>query len=141
MAQANGAHNVAEWQAGLKPEERKEISSRGGKASGEARRAHRLFKDILKDILSAPLETEAEQFKALQALGIKNPRQEDAVMLAASQKAMAGDVEAIRFLRDTLGEKPTEAFNLAVSDRPIKSLELGKLSDQELQALADKTED
>ena len=111
------------------------------KASGEARRAHRLFKDILKDILSAPLETEAEQFKALQALGIKNPRQEDAVMLAASQKAMTGDVEAIRFLRDTLGEKPTEAFNLSVSDRPIKSLELGKLSDAQLEELADKTDE
>lgn len=133
--------NIELHNAALSAEERHESAIRAGKASGEARRAHRLFKDILKDILSAPLESEDDAYKALQALGIKNPRQEDAVMLAASQKASTGDIEAIRFLRDTLGEKPTDAFNLSVSDRPIKSLDMASLSDEQLAELADKAED
>ena len=130
--------SLHEWRASVSESERHEQAVAAAKASGEARRAHRLFKDILKEILAAPLETEDEQFAALKKLGLEHPRQEDAVMLAASQKARNGDIEAIRFLRDTLGEKPTEAFNLAVSDRPIKSLDLGTLSDQELEALASR---
>ena len=128
------------WRASVSESVRREQAREAARASGEARRAHRLFKDILKDILASPLETEDKQYAALKKLGLENPRQEDAVMLAASQKARNGDIEAIRFLRDTLGEKPTEAFNLAVSDRPIRALDLGTLSDQELEALASKAE-
>ena len=128
---------IEEYNEGLSASERSEAARRAGKASGEARAAHRLFRDILKDILSAPLETESDAYEALQKLGIKKPRQEDAIMLAASRKASMGDVEAIRFLRDTLGEKPTESFNLGVQGKPIQALDLSKLSDEELEALAD----
>ena len=125
----------------LSPEERTKNAKKAAQASVEVRRRHRLFRDILNDILSAPLETEAEQYEALRKLGIERPRQEDAIMLAASQKAKSGDVEAVRFLRDTLGEKPTEAFNIAVSDKPVKAMELGKLTDDELASLADQTDE
>ena len=128
---------IEEYNEGLSAEQRSENARRAAIASGEARRAHRLFRDILKDILSAPLETESDAYEALQKLGVKKPRQEDAIMLAASRKASMGDVEAIRFLRDTLGEKPTESFNLGVQGKPIQALDLSKLSDEELEALAD----
>lgn len=129
--------SIVDYNAALSAEERKEAARKAAAASAEARRAHRLFRDILKDILSAPLETESDAYEALQKLGIKKPRQEDAIMLAASRKASMGDVEAIRFLRDTLGEKPTESFNVGVQGKPIQALDLSKLTDEELEALAD----
>jgi len=140
VPQADGKHDIRDWQATLTADQRRECALRAAAASGEARRTHRLFKDILKDIMSAPLETDNDCYAALQALGIKSPRQEDAVMLAAAQKASTGDIEAIRFLRDTLGEKPTEAFNLAVLDKPIRAMELNGKSDDELAALAARME-
>lgn len=128
---------IEEYNEGLSAEQRSENARRAAIASGEARRAHRLFRDILKDILSAPLETESDAYEALQRLGLKNPRQEDAIMLAAAKKAADGDVESIRFIRDTVGEKPTESFNVGVQGKPIQALDLSKLTDEELEALAD----
>lgn len=133
-------HDIRDWQALQSKEQLSAVAKQGADASARVRASHRLFKDILKDILSAPLETEDEKFRALKALGIEHPKQEDAVMLAASQKAMSGDIEAVRFLRDTLGEKPTEAFNMNLTGKPVKALDLSGLSDQELEALADQAE-
>lgn len=139
MAQANGSHNINDWNAGLSAEQRTANAKVAAAASAEARRAHRLFKDILKDVLTADLSKDDEMTKALETLGLK-PTHENALMLASVLKAKTGDIEAVRFVRDTLGEKPTEAFNLSVSDRPIKSLDLGTLTDQELEALADQAD-
>ena len=132
--------NIGDWIAEMSPEERVEHARQAGRKSGEARAAHRLFKDILKDILSAPITDEDDAFAALKALGFEKPRHEDAIMLAASKKAATGDIEAVRFLRDPLGEKPTEAFNMNLTGKPVKSLDLSKLSDEELEALADKSD-
>lgn len=132
--------NIEKHNAALSAEERSESAKRAGKASGEARRQHRLFKDILKDVLTAPIDSDDQMKAALETLGLK-PTHENALMLAAVRKAKAGDIEAVRFVRDTLGEKPTEAFNLSVSDRPIKALDLGQMSDDELEKLADQADD
>ena len=117
-------------------EEAREIGRKGGLKSAESRRAHKLFRDILRDIMVTDLSDEDEARKALETLGLQ-PTMENALMLAASQKAKQGDVEALRFLRDTLGEKPTESFNLGIQGKPIQSLDLSKLTDSELEALAD----
>lgn len=138
-SEAARAHMTA-YNNGLTAEERKQAALRAGKASGEVRRRHRLFRDILKEILSAPLETEDEAYAALRKLGMESPRQEDAILLATAQKAASGDIEAVRFLRDTLGEKPTDSFNLNMSNKPVKSLDLSGLSDEELEALADEAD-
>lgn len=82
-----------------------------------------------------------EEIKAgLAAAGVHVDIQ-GAILLAMTGKAMTGDVEAARFVRDTLGQKPTETFNLAVSDKPIKLMELSTMSDQELEALADRVDE
>ena len=128
------------YNEGLSPEERSRRARLAGAASGEARAKHRLFKDILKDILALPIDNEDVAFEQLEKLGIK-ANHENAMMLAAAKKAMLGDVEAARFVRDTVGEKPTEAFNLAVHNGPIKALDMAGLSDQELEALADQEDE
>ena len=129
--------NIEEYNAALTAEQRKANAAKASAASAQARRAHRLFREIIKDILAAPLSSEEEAYEALLAMGISDPKQEDAIMLATARKALTGDVEAVRFLRDTAGEKPTESFNVGVSGKPIKSLDLSGLSDEELEALAD----
>ena len=61
----------------------------------------------------------------------------NAINLAVSGKAAQGDVEAARYLRDTVGEKPREGLELGnLDDKPLASLDLSKLTDEQLQIIA-----
>ena len=79
-------------------------------------------------------------YKQLEKLGLK-ANHENAMMLASAKRAMLGDIEAARFVRDTVGEKPTEAMQLAITDKPVKALDMNALSDEELEALADQADE
>ena len=127
------------YNEGLSPEERTEQAKRAAAASAKARAQHRLFKDILKDILALPIDDEDVAYKQLEKLGKAN--HENAMMLASAKRAMLGDIEAARFVRDTVGEKPTEAMQLAITDKPVKALDMNTLSDAELEALADQADE
>lgn len=131
--------NIEAYQRSLTESQRKESAMRAAKASGEARARRRLFRETLGDLMRSDAVPE-EIRAALEATGMKVDIQ-SAILLAAARKAMQGDVEAMRYVRDTLGEKPTETFNLAVSDKPVQAMDLATLSDEELQALADRADD
>lgn len=75
----------------MTPEERKRISSMGGKRSGEARRERRLFKDEIAKRLGA------DDFNEI----IDN-------LIARSKNSD----KAFEVLRDTLGEKPVEEVSV-----------------------------
>lgn len=128
------------YNEGLSPEERTEQAKRAAAASAKARAQHRLFKDILKDILALPIDDEDVAYEQLEKLGLK-ANHENAMMLASAKRAMLGDIEAARFVRDTVGEKPTEAMQLAITDKPVKALDMNALSDEELEALADQADE
>lgn len=132
-------HDIRDWQATLTEEQRRECARVAGKASAEVKRKHRLFKDILQDVLAAPLPDGDALAPLLEAVGLE-ANHENAIMLASALRAKLGDIEAARFVRDTVGEKPTEAFNLGLSAGPIKAMELDKLSDAELARLADEAD-
>ena len=132
-------HDIRDWQSTLSAEERSESARIAGRASGEARKQHRLFKDILKDVLTCPLPAEDDLKPVLEAYGLK-PNTENAIMLAAAIRAKLGDIEAARFVRDTVGEKPTEAYNFGMLSGPIRDLDVAKLSDAELAMLAEQSE-
>ena len=106
-------HNIQDWHRELSQEERTELARKAGKASADNRRKYKAFRDCLREILTLDVTDAAE----------------------------LGDIEAARFVRDTNGEKPTEALQLGITDKPIKSMDLSKLSDAELEALADRAED
>lgn len=117
-----------------------EAASRGGKASVQAKKRKRLMRDALRDILDAELcgaaPDEAEIIALLSAMGVENPTNADAVALATARKALMGDVEAARFVRDTAGEKPAEAVEIGnLNERPFESLDLSKLTDEQLKEL------
>ena len=74
------------------------------------------------------------------SLGIE-PSIANAVNLAVLKRAQLGDIEAARYVRDTIGEKPTETTALQISNQPIRAMDLTQLSDAELEALADRADE
>ena len=130
--------DIGGYTRGLSAEERQANASKAGKASGAARRAHRPMREVLKTLMAMDT-SDPDMHDILTKLGLE-PTNDNAVawaqILQATQKREA---ESARFIRDTLGEKPTEQYNLAVN-KPIQSMELGTLSDEELAALADRAE-
>ena len=128
-------YNVENLKRDFTPEELAANGAKGGKASGVAKRRQKTFRDSVNAILRCQVQDE-EQRKALEALGI-DPTMLNQIQLAVYGKAAKGDVEAARFLRDTRGEKPHEALEVGNLDgKPLASIDLTGLSDEELQRLA-----
>ena len=86
--------------------------------------------ETFRTLLARAVETE-EMGEQLTAMGLP-PTYENAVCLAALRKAAGGDLSAYRLIRDVLEEHPE-----AEEERSILSCELGKLTDEELERLAD----
>ena len=88
--------------------ERREIATKAGKASGEARRKKANMRERLLEILDMPLKKgKIQGFETIAdaAEPGKNMTAQDAILLVALKKALKGDMRAIDFLRDTSGNK------------------------------------
>ena len=85
-------------------DEQREIASKGGKASGKARRRKRTMKDAAQLILQLPVR--AEQAALLQKYGIPENDCTNLMLIMAKAVQMAadGNLKAAEFIRDTLGE-------------------------------------
>ena len=90
-----------------------EEQSKGGKASGEARRARRTLKEELLLLLS-----EGDTQKS--------------VSVALLQKAMDGDVKAFEVLRDTIGERPADRVQATQT-----VVDMSKFTTEEIKAMLD----
>lgn len=89
-------------------EEQQEICSKGGIASGEARRKKRSIRTAAQLILSLPVK-DLDTIEALKRAGIEDPEDMnnlEAMVAVAAAKAKAGDLKAMQFLRDAIGENP-----------------------------------
>ena len=84
-------------------DEQREIASKGGKASGKARRRKRTMKDAAQLILQLPVR--AEQAALLQKYGIPENDCTNLMLIMAKAVQMAadGNLKAAEFIRDTLG--------------------------------------
>ena len=131
-------HDIRDWEAHQSEDVLKANRSKGGKVNAERNRRYRTFRECLQAILS--LEVSDESLRSeLENMGL-DPSYSNAISMAAIRKAATtGDIEAARFTRDTVGEKPTEALQMTF-DKPVKSMDLSKLSDAELEALADQAD-
>ena len=121
------------------PEQRREWAQKAGLASGEARRRRKSSMEIMRAMLSCEL-TEEEGAKELKALGM-DTSYGAGIALMQARRAIMGDTEAARFCRDTAGDKPTEALTLALTDKPVKAMDLTQLSDDQLRAMIAARED
>lgn len=121
---------------GQTPEQARENGRKGGIASGVAKRRRKQLREVINEILPLPVE-DPEVRAVLESYGLE-PTHEVAMVVAALQRAERGDIEAARFIRDTRGEKPVAEVAVGnILDKPVQSLDLSKLSDAELEALAD----
>lgn len=98
------------------PEERRENARKAGKASGEARRKKKSAKELAR--LIDGLGLSAEDKGALDACGVP---QDDRSLLtvklvALHQKAMKGDVQAIRLWLELVGEAPSQKVDVNIGD-------------------------
>ena len=124
---------LMEYYAQLTPEQRTEQCRKAGIAGREARRKYRTQRELRSLILSSPID-DKEKAKKLKEAGFP-ATYGGAMAFAATAKAVDGDIEAARFVRDTVGEKPTESYQMNVTDKPVKSLDLTQLTDEELEAM------
>ena len=91
--------------------EQREIASKGGKASGEARRKKRDMRQAAEMLLNMPVSNKQSTMKAtLTALGIKEEDMDYSmgVLAAMLVQAANGNVKAATFLRDTTGQNPAQ---------------------------------
>jgi hypothetical protein len=117
------------------PDEARTNGAKGGRASAAARRRRKTFAEGLRELLQMQ-ETDPETLAKLQALGLEGTIQ-DALNMAQVRQAHKGDSEAFRLIRDTVGEKPRDEMEIGgLADRPIQHIDLAKLSDDQLRALA-----
>lgn len=99
---AKGHENLIPQSERTKDEQR-EIAKKGGIASGKARREKATIKKYLQALLENGYdghETGAE-----------------ALAVSAMKKAVKGDVKAMTFVRDTVGEKPVDNVQIATVDQ------------------------
>lgn len=109
-------------------EEQKKIATKGGIASGIARRRKRNMKDAIDMLLSNPCDLKSKDGKSIKALakqlGIKEEDVDNqmAMIISMFKVSMSGgknSVSAATFLRDTVGEKPVEVVEMNASVNKI----------------------
>ena len=89
--------------------EQREIARKGGQASGAARRLKKMRRVVGEILLDMPVE-DRELQRIMERLGI--PEEERtyrmAVVVAMLIQALKGNVNAACFIRDTIGENPSD---------------------------------
>lgn len=96
----------------LTSEELRDRARKGGIASGKARREKKAFKETLEILLSMSMENgeevSVEDITSFKGIDGKNISVQEAILIAQVQRAMKGDTKAAEYLRDTIGQKPTD---------------------------------
>lgn len=82
--------------------EAREKGRKGGKKSGETRKKKKELKELLEIALSQNDFLGQDLYTS--------------ITMALINKAIEGDVRAYETIRDTLGQKPTEKFEMSTSD-------------------------
>lgn len=98
-------------------EELSEMGRKGGIKSGEVKRQKKQMKETLEILLSMPLNKkkvyEVEEIQSWGQLKGKNIDVQTAILIKQIQRALAGDLPAAEFVRDTSGQKPTDDLNIS----------------------------
>lgn len=88
----------------------------GGIASGKARREKKMMRETLEMLLTMPMKNgkfaDVENIRSFAALKGKNISVQEAILIAQVQKAMKGDTRAAEYVRDTIGQKPTDSVDM-----------------------------
>ena len=133
MPKEDGYKNLRVYSE-MTPEAQRQFHSAGGKASSAKQRRRKTQAEIIRQIMDLKLTPE-EGAETLEALGLDPTWATDA-NVAVMQKARRGDVESLRYLRDTIGEKPRDGLEIGNLDgQPLSTVDLSTLTDDQLRAL------
>lgn len=81
--------------------------AKGGRASGESKRRRKYMREVLDDILSRDFsDRNGNKAKGVEAL-----------MAKVFQDALDGDMNATKFIRDTVGEAPVQRVETVQIDQ------------------------
>lgn len=94
----------------------REAGKKGSRARSENARNRKTMKEDMKILLNMSIKKGSmvlpEDIENLaDSLGMNVPVQ-TAIDIAMVQRAMLGDVQAAQFIRDTIGEKPTDKMEM-----------------------------
>ena len=118
----------------LTASEKAEFHSKGGRAGAASKRRMRTQAQILRQVMALEIEP-GEAREKLEAVGLDPTWATDA-NVAVMRKARAGDVEALRYCRDTIGEKPRDGLEIGNLDgQPLATVDLRSMSDEQLRAM------
>ena len=91
----------------------REMGRKGAIKSAEVRREKKKMKDALKSLLKLPIKNGSLKDE-LKELGFEDEEMNNqlALLVSAYNRGLQGDIKAIEFIRDTIGEKPKEEIEL-----------------------------
>ncbi len=97
----------------LTPEQRKERAKKAGQKSGEVRAQRKLLKDELLFLLDEKLKGGDYEGKTAR----------EAMSARLVNRAVNGDTDAYKVIRDTIGEKPTEKIQMGADEETIAKMD------------------
>ena len=102
---------------GRSTDEARESGKIGGLVSGAVRRKKAAMRDYAQFILGIKRKVSDKTLQQLREMGISEEEVtgQTLALMKIMDKAIAGDIKAMEFLRDTAGEKPTDNSNIAHS--------------------------
>jgi len=95
-------------------DEAKELGQKGGIASGAVRRKKAAMRDYVQFILGMKRKVSEKTLEQLKEMGVAEDEvtAQTLALMKIMDKAIAGDIKAMEFLRDTAGEKPTDSVKM-----------------------------
>lgn len=97
-------------------DEQVKTAKKGGIASGKARRQKKAFRETLEALLYMPMkdgkEIAVDDIQSFASIKGQNISVQEAILIAQIQKAMKGDTRAAEYVRDTIGQKPSDNINV-----------------------------
>jgi hypothetical protein len=100
--------NLRKFTSSQSHEEAVKNGKKGGQNSGKARRDKKMLKDCLEILMEKNTHIDGKNMTGFEALA-----------LSAFEKALSGDVKAMTFVRDTLGQKPVEKVMIAEVEQSV----------------------
>jgi len=127
------------------PEQRKEWAKNASAKAIEVRRKKKRMSDAMKWLLSSKdlisdedIRDKLVEIGAVNENGRADATNAEVLAMVALRKAAKGDVEALKFVRDTGGESPSNRVELTGDpERPIATMDLRTMSEEELLRIAE----
>lgn len=106
----NESRNKWVYNGGLLNKATKEVQKMGAEALNAKKAQRRTFAEVIEEMLVNPASD-----RAIEELELRpDATNLDMIIAAALKQANKGNVKAMDFLRDTIGQKPTESINATV---------------------------